>query len=133
MSTTGAVDTVRPPTHGDTELQGVRGTDRPPGRRDLGMALIFILPALVGFVVSTLSRFLLQPDEVQHSRHADLHRHRQLHPAVPGQAVWSALLVTVEYVFFNIVLRGDHGQRRPAECRLPRAVESNNCEVLRDP
>jgi multiple sugar transport system permease protein len=43
-------DTVEPVVAADYKT-GMRGTDKPPGRGDLGMALIFILPALIGFLV----------------------------------------------------------------------------------
>jgi multiple sugar transport system permease protein len=45
-----SVDTVEPVDRKDY-APGVRGTDRPPGKGDLGMALIFILPAAIGFLV----------------------------------------------------------------------------------
>jgi len=39
-------DTVEPLVAADYKT-GVRGTDRPPGKGDLGMAMIFILPAAI--------------------------------------------------------------------------------------
>jgi len=50
----GAVDTVEPVVAADFK-RGGRGTDRPPGRSDIGVALIFILPALVGFLGGILT------------------------------------------------------------------------------
>ena len=47
---TGAVDVAAPPS-GATIDAPAKGTDRPPGKGDLWMALIFILPALIGFLV----------------------------------------------------------------------------------
>ena len=47
----GAVDTVEPIVAADFKPGDVKGTDKPPGRGDLGMALIFILLALIGFLV----------------------------------------------------------------------------------
>ena len=42
--TTGAVDAPVQPTHAAV-ADGPAGTDRPPGKSDLGMALVFIAPA----------------------------------------------------------------------------------------
>ena len=44
---TGAIDTVEPVVPGDFKPGAVRGTDKPPGRSDIGIALIFILPSEV--------------------------------------------------------------------------------------
>ena len=41
-------DTVEPVVAADFKT-GVRGSDKPPGRGDLGMAMLFILPAAIGF------------------------------------------------------------------------------------
>ena len=49
-------DTVEPVVAADFKA-GVRGTDKPPGKGDLGMALIFILPAAIGFLVFYLFPF----------------------------------------------------------------------------
>ena len=50
-------DTVEPLVAADYKA-GIRGTDKPPGRGDLGMALIFILPAAIGFLVFYLYPFI---------------------------------------------------------------------------
>ena len=54
---TGAVDVAAPPS-GATIDAPAKGTDRPPGKGDLWMALIFILPALIGFLVFYLYPFI---------------------------------------------------------------------------
>ena len=66
-------DTVEPLVAADFRT-GVRGTDRPPGKGDLGMAMIFILPAPSVSWCSTSTRsprLLLQLDQVQPAGDAD--------------------------------------------------------------
>ena len=106
---TGAVDTVEPLVAADFKRGGVRGTDKPPGRGDLGMAFIFILPALIGFLVFYLYPFI-------RGFYFSLTRYNLLGtPTFIGfdnftklfqdPLFWNALVVTVEYVFFNIVFQ----------------------------
>ena len=101
-------DTVEPIVAADYK-PGVRGTDRPPGRGDLGMALIFILPALIGFLVFYLYPFI-------RGFYFSLTRYNLLGtPHFIGldnftrlfqdKLFWNAMLVTVEYVVINIVLQ----------------------------
>jgi multiple sugar transport system permease protein len=85
------------------------GSDRPPGKGDLGMALVFILPALVGFLVFyvyptirgiyfSLCRYSLlgQPHYIGFGNYSKL---------FADKLFWNALKVTVEYVLINIVLQ----------------------------
>jgi multiple sugar transport system permease protein len=101
-------DTVEPLVAADFKT-GVRGTDRPPGKGDLGMALIFILPAAIGFLVFYLYPFI-------RGFYFSLTRYNLLGtPHFIGfdnftklfqdKLFWNALLVTVEYVLINIVFQ----------------------------
>jgi multiple sugar transport system permease protein len=101
-------DTVEPLVAADYK-SGVRGTDRPPGKGDLGMALIFILPAALGFLVFYLYPFI-------RGFYFSLTRYNLLGtPHFIGfdnftklfqdKLFWNALLVTVEYVLINIVFQ----------------------------
>jgi multiple sugar transport system permease protein len=105
--TTGAVDAAVQPTHADIEPVG--GTDKPPGKGDLGMALIFIAPALLGFLVFyaypfvrglyfSLTRYNLlgTPHFIGFDNFTRL---------VQDNQFWNALLVTVQYVIYNIVFQ----------------------------
>lgn len=83
-----------------------RGSDRTPGRSDLGMALIFILPALFGFVV-----FYLYPTirgvYFSLTRYNVLGKPRFIgvdnYTKLAGDPLfWNAMKVTLEYVFLNI-------------------------------
>jgi multiple sugar transport system permease protein len=101
-------DTVEPLVAADYKT-GVRGTDRPPGKGDLGMAMIFILPAAIGFLVFYLYPFI-------RGFYFSLTRYNLLGtPHFIGfdnftklfqdKLFWNALLVTVEYVLINIVFQ----------------------------
>jgi multiple sugar transport system permease protein len=103
-----AVDVAAPPT-GQSTAPGVKGTDRPPGRGDLGMAFIFILPALIGFLVFyaypffrglyfSLTKYNLlgTPSFIGFDNFTRL---------VQDNQFWNALLVTVQYVIYNIVFQ----------------------------
>ena len=101
------VDIAAPPT-GQTTKPGAKGTDRPPGRGDLGMAFIFILPALIGFLVFYLYPFF-------RGLYFSLTKYNLLGtPTFIGfdnftrlfqdKLFWNALLVTVQYVVINICL-----------------------------
>jgi multiple sugar transport system permease protein len=101
-------DTVEPLVAADYKA-GIRGTNKPPGRGDLGMALIFILPAAIGFLVFYLYPFI-------RGFYFSLTRYNLLGtPHFIGldnfaklfqdKLFWNALLVTVEYVLINIVLQ----------------------------
>ncbi len=105
----GAVDTVEPVVAADFKRGAVRGTDKPPGRGDLGIALIFILPALIGFLLFYVYPFF-------RGFYFSLTRYNLLGtPTFIGfdnftrlfqdPLFWNALLVTVEYVVINIVLQ----------------------------
>lgn len=104
----GAVDVAVPAT-GQTAKPAGKGTDRPPGKNDLGMALVFILPAAIGFVVFfvyptirglyfSLTRYSLlgQPRFIGFDNYTRL---------VGDSLFWNSLLVTVQYVAINIVLQ----------------------------
>ncbi len=106
---TAAVDTAEPLVAADFKHGGVRGTDRPPGRSDIGIALLFILPALIGFLVFYLYPFI-------RGFYFSLTRYNVLGtPTFIGldnftrlfqdPVFWNAILVTVEYVVINIVLQ----------------------------
>jgi multiple sugar transport system permease protein len=106
---TAAVDTVEPLVAADYKSGGVRGTDRPPGRSDIGIALVFILPALIGFLVFYLYPFI-------RGFYFSLTRYNLLGtPTFIGvdnftrlfqdPLFWNAILVTVEYVILNIVFQ----------------------------
>lgn len=83
-----------------------KGSDRPPGRSDLGMALVFIAPAAFGFLVFYLYPtirgiyFSLTRYNVLGSPHfIGLGNYTKLF----GDALfWNAMKVTLEYVFLNI-------------------------------
>jgi multiple sugar transport system permease protein len=103
------VDTVEPLVAADYKRGGVRGTDRPPGRSDIGIALVFILPALIGFLVFYLYPFI-------RGFYFSLTRYNLLGtPTFIGvdnftrlfqdPLFWNAILVTVEYVILNIVFQ----------------------------
>jgi multiple sugar transport system permease protein len=103
------VDTVEPLVAADYKTSGVRGTDRPPGRSDIGIALVFILPALIGFLVFYLYPFI-------RGFYFSLTRYNLLGtPTFIGvdnftrlfqdPLFWNAILVTVEYVILNIVFQ----------------------------
>jgi multiple sugar transport system permease protein len=102
------VDAPVVPTHAAVG-PGVRGTDRPPGRGDLGMAMVFILPALVGFLVFYLYPFirglyfsLTRYNLLGTPRYIGFDNFTRL---VKDNLFWNALGVTVEYVLINIVLQ----------------------------
>ena len=115
-------DTVEPVVAADFKA-GVRGSDKPPGRGDLGMAMLFILPAAIGFLVFYLYPFfrgfyfsltkynlLGTPHFIGFDNFTKLFQ---------DKLFWNALLVTVEYVLINIVLPdgprcGDRGTDAPA-------------------
>lgn len=101
-------DTVEPVVAADYKT-GIRGSDRPPGRGDLGMAMIFILPAAIGFLVFyvypfvrgfyfSLTRYNLlgTPHYIGFDNFTKLFQ---------DKLFWNALVVTVEYVLINIVLQ----------------------------
>jgi multiple sugar transport system permease protein len=101
-------DTVEPVVAADYKT-GIRGSDRPPGRGDLGMAMIFILPAAIGFLVFyvypfvrgfyfSLTRYNLlgTPHYIGFDNFTKLFQ---------DKLFWNALAVTVEYVLINIVLQ----------------------------
>jgi multiple sugar transport system permease protein len=104
----GAVDVATPAARQTTKATA-RGTDRPPGKSDLGMALVFIIPAAVGFLVFyvypsirgfyfSLTRYSLlgQPHFIGLANYTKLFQ---------DKLFWNALVVTVEYVAINIVLQ----------------------------
>jgi multiple sugar transport system permease protein len=85
------------------------GTDRPPGRGDLAMAVVFILPALVGFLVFYLYPFirgfyfsLTKYNILGTPKFIGLDNFTRL---FQDKLFWNALFVTVEYVAINIVLQ----------------------------
>jgi multiple sugar transport system permease protein len=101
-------DTVEPVVAADYKA-GVRGTDKPPGRSDLGMAMIFILPATIGFLVFYAYPFV-------RGLYFSLTRYNLLGTPhfigfdnftrmVQDNQFWNALLVTVQYVIYNIVFQ----------------------------
>ena len=103
-----AVDVAVPAT-GATVATGTHGSDRPPGRSDLGMALVFILPAALGFLIFyvyptirgiyfSLTRYSLlgQPHFIGFDNYTRLFQ---------DKLFWNALKVTLEYVAINIVLQ----------------------------
>jgi multiple sugar transport system permease protein len=105
--TSGAVDLAVQPTHAD--IEPVSGTDKPPGKGDLGMALIFIAPALLGFLVFYAYPFV-------RGLYFSLTRYNLLGTPhfigfdnftrmVQDNQFWNALLVTVQYVIYNIVFQ----------------------------
>jgi multiple sugar transport system permease protein len=104
----GTVDVVAP-ANGRTRRSVKRGTDRPPGKGDLTMALVFILPAAIGFLVFyvyptirgiyfSLTRYSLlgQPHFIGFDNYTRL---------VKDALFWNSLKVTLEYVAINIVLQ----------------------------
>jgi multiple sugar transport system permease protein len=102
------VDVAAPHT-GQTAQPGAKGTNRPPGRGDLGMAMIFILPALFGFLLFYLYPFF-------RGLYFSLTKYNLLGtPKFIGfgnftrlfqdKLFWNALVVTLEYVLINIVLQ----------------------------
>lgn len=101
-------DTVKPVVAADYK-SGIRGTDKPPGRRDLGMAMIFLLPAAIGFLVFyvypffrgfyfSLTRYNLlgTPHYIGFANFTKIFQ---------DKLFWNAIVVTVEYVVINIVLQ----------------------------
>jgi multiple sugar transport system permease protein len=101
-------DTVEPLVAADYKT-GIRGTDRPPGKGDLAMAMIFILPAAIGFLIFYLYPFI-------RGFYFSLTKYNLLGtPHFIGfdnftklfqdKLFWNALLVTVEYVLINIVFQ----------------------------
>jgi len=101
-------DTVEPVIAADYKT-GVRGTDKPPGKGDLTMALIFILPAAIGFLVFyvypffrgfyfSLTKYNLlgTPHYIGFANFTKLFQ---------DKLFYNALIVTVEYVLINIVLQ----------------------------
>jgi multiple sugar transport system permease protein len=104
----GAVDVAVPAT-GSSVATDAPGSDRPPGRNDLAMALVFILPAAIGFLVFyvyptirgiyfSLTRYSLlgQPHFIGFDNYTRLFR---------DKLFWNSLKVTLEYVGINIVLQ----------------------------
>jgi multiple sugar transport system permease protein len=105
----GAVDTVEPVVGAGVKHGAVRGSDKPPGRSDIGIALIFILPALIGFLVFYLYPFirgfyfsLTRYNLLGTPTFIGFDNFTQL---VQDSVFWNAILVTVEYVAINIVLQ----------------------------
>ena len=101
-------DTVEPVVAADFKA-GVRGTDKPPGRGDLGMAMLFILPAAIGFLVFYLYPFfrgfyfsLTRYNLLGTPHFIGLDNFTKL---FQDKLFWNALLVTVEYVLINIVFQ----------------------------
>ena len=101
-------DTVEPVVAADFKA-GVRGSDKPPGRGDLGMAMLFILPAAIGFLVFYLYPFfrgfyfsLTKYNLLGTPHFIGLDNFTKL---FQDKLFWNALLVTVEYVLINIVLQ----------------------------
>jgi multiple sugar transport system permease protein len=106
------VSTATAPAVGATTqgaAPGSRGGDRPPGRSDLGIALVFIAPALFGFLV-----FYLYP--TIRGIYFSLTRYNVLgKPHFIGLGnytklfndplFYNAMKVTLEYVVLNIVLQ----------------------------
>ncbi len=103
-----SIDLPVEPTRAATQ-PGASGTKRPPGRGDLGMALIFILPALIGFLAFYLYPFfrglyfsmtkynlLGTPTFIGFDNFTRL---------VSDKLFWNALGVTLQYVAYNIVLQ----------------------------
>jgi multiple sugar transport system permease protein len=103
-----AVDVAVPAT-GATVRTDKTGSDRPPGHSDLGMALVFILPAAIGFLVFyvyptirgiyfSLTRYSLlgQPHFIGFDNYSRLFQ---------DKLFWNSLGVTLEYVGINIVLQ----------------------------
>ena len=87
-------------------VSDAKGSDRPPGRSDLAMALVFIAPALFGFLVFYLYPtirgiyFSLTRYNVLGTPHfIGLGNYTKL---VGDPLFWNAMKVTLEYVFLNI-------------------------------
>jgi multiple sugar transport system permease protein len=104
----GAVNVATPATAKSTRPT-TKGTNRPPGKGDLGMALIFIIPAAIGFLVFyvypsirgfyfSLTRYSLlgQPHFIGLANYTKLFQ---------DKLFWNSLVVTVQYVVINIVLQ----------------------------
>ena len=105
---TGAVD-LAATAASEKAAPSARGSDRPPGKGDLTMALIFILPALVGFLVFHLYPFirgfyfsLTKYNILGTPTFIGLDNFTRL---FQDKLFWNALLVTVEYVLINIVFQ----------------------------
>jgi multiple sugar transport system permease protein len=104
----GAVEVAVPAT-GSSVRTDTHGSGRSPGRSDLGMALVFILPAAIGFLVFyvyptirgiyfSLTRYSLlgQPHFIGLDNYTRLFK---------DKLFWNSLKVTLEYVGINIVLQ----------------------------
>ncbi len=105
---TGAVD-LAATAASEKAAPSARGSDRPPGKGDLTMALIFILPALVGFLVFYLYPFirgfyfsLTKYNILGTPTFIGLDNFTRL---FQDKLFWNALIVTLEYVAINIVLQ----------------------------
>ena len=105
----GALDTVEPISAEDLRKFRRRGSDKPPGKGDLGMALIFILPAAIGFLVFYLYPFirgfyfsLTKYNILGTPTFIGLDNFTRL---FQDKLFWNALVVTLEYVGINIVLQ----------------------------
>ena len=103
----GAVDVAAPAT--GATVDAPKGTDHPPGKGDLWVALIFIAPALVGFLVFYLYPFLrglyfsmTQYNVLGTPRFIGFDNFVKI---AQDPLFYNALWVTVQYVFFNIVFQ----------------------------
>ena len=103
-----SVDLPVEPTHAAVR-PGVSGTDKPPGKGDLSMALVFILPALIGFLVFYLYPFfrglyfsLTKYNILGTPKFIGFDNFTRL---FQDKLFYNSLLVTVEYVLINIVLQ----------------------------
>ena len=101
--TAATVDTAQPAVAPATAR---RGPSRGPGRSDLGIALLFVLPALVGFVVFYLYPTirgiyfsLTRYNILGKPRFIGLGNYTKL---VDDALFWNAMKVTLEYVVLNI-------------------------------
>jgi multiple sugar transport system permease protein len=93
----------------ESPRSATKGSDRPPGGSDLGVALIFIAPALFGFLIFYLYPtirgiyFSLTRYNVLGTPHfIGLGNYTKL---VNDPLFWNAMKVTVEYVVLNIVFQ----------------------------
>lgn len=106
--TTGALDAPVQPTHAAV-VDEPAGTNRPPGRSDLGMAMVFIAPALIGFLVFYLYPFvrglyfsLTQYNVLGRPRFIGFDNFVRISQ---DPLFYNALWVTVQYVLYNIVIQ----------------------------